>query len=87
MMTQNDNHDCPENIAVIRGGAVVNGCELCINSKQSQGVSANYERNYQRREYAKDIVQPNQPREFLEAHGADVAREHGYTDETLRKYG
>lgn len=86
MTTQNSDHNCPKNVAIIRAGKVVTGCEVCIGLKQNQGLSASYERNYQRREYAADIVQPNQPREFLKANGADVAREHGYTDETIRKY-
>lgn len=86
-MTQNNSHkNCPENLASIVGGEVVTGCEVCLPSKQVQGVSAKYERNWQRRQYARDIVQPNQPREFIKANGEKVAREHGYTDETLRKY-
>lgn len=78
---------CPKNLAFIRGSEVVKGCEICLSSKQAQGVSANYERNWQRREYAKDMVQPNQPDQFVRAYGADKAREAGYSDEQIRKYG
>lgn len=87
-MTRKTKHlNCPENLAVVAGGKIIKGCEVCIEvNKQMQGVSANYERNSQRREYAKDMVQPNQPNEFVRAYGADKAREHGYSEEQIRKY-
>lgn len=79
-------HNCPKNLAAIRDGRVVSGCELCLSTRKLQGGSAGYERNWQRREYARDIVQPNQPNEYVRAQGAAKAREAGYTEEMIRRY-
>lgn len=86
-MTETSSHDCPKTMAVIRNGQVITGCEACINSKRQQGLSATYERNYQRRQYRKDIIQPNEPMEYVKAYGADKAREAGYSESQIRKYG
>lgn len=84
--SENEHKDCPGNIAVVQGGRVISGCELCIGRKQSQGNSAAYERNWQRREYARDTIQPNQPEQFAREY-PQQARELGYTDEMMRKFG
>lgn len=79
-------HDCPQNLAAIRGGRVVSGCELCLSARKLQGGSAGYERSWQKRQYARDIVQPNQPEQYVRAQGAAKAREAGYTEAMIRKY-
>lgn len=84
--SENEHKDCPGNIAVIQGGRVIPGCELCIGRKQLQGNSAAYERNWQAREYRADTVQPNEPAEFAKLYPKE-ARAAGYTDEMMRKYG
>lgn len=81
-----DEHECPKNLATIRAGVVISGCELCLTARKLQGGGANYERNWQRREYRRDIIQPNQPNEFVRAQGADKARAAGYSEAQIRKY-
>lgn len=85
-MATNDHDGCKENRAFIRGGKVVVGCDDCMEAKR-QGLAAKYERDWQRREYARDLVQPNQPDRFVKAYGAEAARKAGYSDEQIRKYG
>jgi hypothetical protein len=81
-----DNHNCPENRAVIRGGRVISGCDLCLGNNWQQDNSATYNRNWDKREHARDTIQPNQPDQFAKEYPKE-ARELGYTDEMMRKYG
>lgn len=71
---------------VVINGEVIDGCEHCLNTSvaEASGV-AKYNRDWQRAEYRKSIIQPNQPRDFVRAYG-EKAREYGYSDEQLRKY-
>lgn len=62
------------------------GCDVCLASKLQQGDMAAGHRRFQQREYRKDLVQPNEPRDFVRAYGADRARENGFSDEQIRKY-
>jgi len=80
---------CPEDMAVIVAGKIVTGCELCIGSKKQRAnpSAAKYHRDMDRRDHAKDIVQPNQPWQYVKAYGADKAREAGYREDQIRKYG
>jgi hypothetical protein len=80
-------HECPETRAVCIDARIIAGCDLCLPTKLQQGDSASYERSYQQRHYAKDLIQPNQPGEFVKAYGADKAREYGYSESQIRKYG
>lgn len=68
------------------GVAFRNLCDKCIGVLDSAVFSRHYERQYQRREYAKDIVQPSE-KDFARLYGEDKARENGWTDEELRKFG
>jgi len=61
-------------------------CERCVGNLGSAQFSREYDRRYQRREYAKDIVQPWEKEEFIKAYPKQ-ARQYGYTDEDFRKYG
>lgn len=70
---------------VIRSGQLFTGCDNCLNSQIQGGeFSAKSGRDWQRREFRKDLVQPNEPRDFSRAY-PDKAREM-YGDETARKY-
>lgn len=73
--------------AVRRNGKFIEGCERCLSNQHSMsGDSAAYNRNWQRVNFRKDLVQPNQPYEYVKAYGADKARESGYRDDQIRKY-
>lgn len=74
--------------SIIARGEIMTGCEHCLHTlRKGHGGAAKYQRDRQRETYRRDILQPNQPRDFVKAYGADVARENGYTDEQVRKYG
>lgn len=79
-------HKCTLNRAAISRGQIVTGCDVCLPAKLQQGDSAKYYRDYQKAQYRKELTQPNQPRDFVRAYGADKAREHGYTDDQIRRY-
>lgn len=73
--------------AVRRNGKFVEGCESCLSNQHSMsGDSAAYNRNWQQVNFRKDLVQPNQPREFVRAFGAETARKSGYREDQIRKY-
>ena len=80
-------HDCPKNLSSIRAGELVIGCDRCIGATLQHGSSAAFDRRWQQTEYRRDLTQKNQPRQFIQAFGVDKAREHGYSDEQIRKYG
>ncbi len=76
----------PDTKAVIRGGKIVSGCESCLNLYvRPNDLAASNRRNYQQREYAKDIVQPFE-KSYPKAVGLDKAREMGWDEDSLRKY-
>lgn len=80
-------HDCPKNLTVLRNNELVVGCEQCVDARLQHGSSAAFDRRWQQTEYRRDLTQKNQPRQFIQAFGADKAREHGYSEEQIRKYG
>lgn len=80
-----DTHNCPQNRAIVRDGRVVSGCDLCLSTNQRSDSSATYERKWDKREHARDIIQPNEPSKFAKEYPKE-ARELGYTDEMMRKY-
>lgn len=69
----------------IRGKALWTGCSSCVGSiVQGNANAAQYNRERMKRDYAGDIVQPNDPRGYIKANGIDKAREF-YDDETIRR--
>ena len=77
----------PDTKAVIRGGRIVQGCDYCLNLRvQPNELAAQNRRDYQRREYARDIVQPFE-KDYVKARGIDKAREAGWDESSIRKYG
>lgn len=84
--TNKSSHDCPQTGAVLLGNEIIRGCELCLDSYAQSGDSAKFDREYQKKQYRDLLVQPNEPRSFVRAHGAEMARKNGYTDEQIRKY-
>jgi hypothetical protein len=80
-----ETHNCKQNKMTVRDGQVVVGCESCLPIKLSQGDSAAHTRQYQRRQFERDLIQPNMGREFIRAYGVDAAREQGYNEDTIRK--
>lgn len=70
----------------IKDGAYVSSrCEKCLaNFTRSAQFARKYERDRQREDYRKDIIQPWEP-EFVKAY-PDKAREY-YNDDAMRKYG
>lgn len=80
------NHNCPKNISIIRKGKIIEGCELDIHLIQGTETSAKNTRDKMRRDYQKDLLQPSD-KEFAKAYGAQAARDAGWSESTLRKYG
>lgn len=86
-------NNCPncqsENVTLrsaIAHGKIVSGCQLCLDTLvRGNEFAASYERNWQRRHYAADLVQPFE-QDFAKVYGADKAREHGWTEDQLRKF-
>lgn len=79
-------HDCPKNKAAIIRGKIVEGCEKCISSlTRPNELAAANRRNWQQKEYRRDIVQSFEPG-YVKARGVDAAREAGWSDEAIRKY-
>lgn len=82
---------CPREVdrllSGIKNGKVVSErCERCLNSIPSHAeLAGNNERTWQRREYAKDIIQPSEEG-FAKAYGAEAARDRGWSDEEIRKF-
>lgn len=81
-------HKCPKNISIIKHGKIYKGCGICLssNTKMSSEFSAKGSREWAKKEYRKDLLQPNQPKDFVRAYGADTAREYGYSESQIRKY-
>lgn len=80
-------HKCIENLTIIRNNSLIKGCELCINSQvKGAEFAQKNNREWQRGQYRKDLIQPNQPKDFVRAHGAKRAIENGYSEEQVRKY-
>lgn len=77
-------HICPENKSILKAGTLYVGCDLCLSSKLQQGSAAQYNRNWQKGQYRKDILQPNQGRDFVRAYGYEKSKEAGYSDEDIR---
>lgn len=86
MATRQITHTCAKNISRIFHGKIVTGCEACIERVQPNELAAQHKRAYQQREYARDISQPFE-RDYVKAVGIDKAREMGWDDASIRKYG
>lgn len=73
--------------AVKNGEVISERCDRCLDSVKSLADGARqYERNWQRRHYAKDIIQPFEKEKYIKAY-PEQARKHGYSEEDLRKFG
>ncbi len=82
-------NDCPypPTKSVILRGAIVEFCSRCQPSAtQPNELAASNRRNYQQRQFAKDITQKWE-RDYPKAVGIEKAREAGWDEESLRKYG
>jgi hypothetical protein len=73
--------------SVISGGKMYEGCENCLHFVLHGGEgAAKHAREFQKKQYRGELVQPNQHRDFIKAYGIEKAREY-YNEETIRKYG
>lgn len=61
-------------------------CTRCVGVLGSSEFSRQYDRQWQRRHYAKDLVQPSEP-DYAKIYGAEQARKRGWSEDDLRKYG
>lgn len=61
-------------------------CQSCVGVINSAEFSRQYERQSQRRTFAKDLVQSTE-RDYAKIYGEAAARKRGWTDEDLRKFG
>lgn len=66
-------------------GKLLYGCDNCLTHIQ-QGTDgiAKFNREWQKVEYRKDLIQPTQSRDFVRAY-RDKAKEFGYSDEMIRR--
>jgi hypothetical protein len=66
---------------------IATGCEHCLGSQIKKGSenAAKFNRDWQQKEYRKDITQPNDP-SFIKAYGAEQARERGWSESDIRKH-
>lgn len=73
---------------VVYRGKLIEGCPSCLEDDLQQGNSsvARENREAMKRNYRKDLVQKNMPREYIRAFGIRKAREDGFSEEQLRKY-
>lgn len=72
---------------VIVKNQLLTGCDKCLDTlMRPNELSAQNRREYQRGEYRKDILQPWE-RDYAKAYGAEQARERGWSDDAIRKFG
>lgn len=71
-------------VTKIGDGKLVTGCASCLGVTLGNGYAAKYNRDRQREDYRRDLVQPVDPRAYAKAY-PDKAREL-YGDEAFRKY-
>lgn len=79
-------HPCQGNKTVIHNNKIIVGCEECLSNKVQAEFANKSIRDWQRGEYRKDLIQKNQPRDFVRAFGVETARKNGYSEEQIRKY-
>ncbi len=71
--------------SAIKGGVIQTGCGQCLSTQvQGSEMAARGKREYDKREYRKDTVQPVETAEFIAAY-PDQARDM-YDAETLRRH-
>lgn len=72
--------------AVKDGVYISERCDRCLASFSgiSDGARA-FHRDWDKREHARSLVQPWEEN-FAKTFGAEKAREHGWTDEAIRKF-
>lgn len=74
--------------SVIAHGEIRTGCDSCIYTlTQGSELAAQNHRSYDRREHRKSTIQPFEQQDYLAAYGPDKAREAGFSEDMLRKYG
>lgn len=72
--------------SIVNGKLMSERCERCaFRFKTPSDYSHKFERDWQSREYAKDIVQPWDD-EYVRAYGVDAARERGWSEDEIRKF-
>jgi len=73
--------------SAVKNGEYIEGfCDNCLAAYRPTALyGRQYERQWQRREYAKDIIQSFDP-EFIKVY-PDKAKEAGWSDEDIRQYG
>ncbi len=69
---------------VISREKIIVGCPSCLPSQLQQGDSAKFNREWDKKQFRKDITQPNQGTDFIRAYGIEKSREF-MSDETIRK--
>lgn len=80
-------HDCKLNKAVVRRGQIIQGCESCLMGKvRPNELAAQNRRNYQREQFRRDTTQPFE-KEYVKARGIEAAREAGWSDAAIRRFG
>lgn len=72
---------------VISRGKIVTGCNNCLSTLvYGTDLAAQNHRQHDRRKFAADNLQPFEEG-YAKIYGEENAREHGWDDEALRKFG
>lgn len=73
--------------AVHNGQYLSERCDKCLSlAKLPADYARKYERDRQREDYRADLIQPWET-DYAKIYGADKAREKGWSEESIRKYG
>lgn len=70
--------------SVINRGSIIEGCDVCLPEQLQQGHDGvtHYNREWQKREFRRDLLQPGQ-REFIKEYPKQASEM--YDPETIRK--
>ena len=68
--------------SVIVTKQILEGCESCLPKQLQQGESAKFNREWQKKQFRKELTQPNQGREFAKAYPKEARERYG--DELFR---
>lgn len=73
--------------ATIFHGHILEGCDNCLNTLvKGTELAAQNHRTHDQRKFAADTVQPFQE-DFVKLYGPERAREYGWDEESIRKFG
>ena len=78
-----NDHNCSDNLTIIKSGKLLNGCSNCLFVKVQKGNAAAFNRRHMKAQHRKDLVQRNMGRDYAKAYPKE-AREY-YGDDMFRE--